>query len=215
MIGYLEGTLLSRDEESVILGVGGVGYEVRLGTLDRAALPLEGGALQLHIHTHVREDEIALFGFLDPRAKALFQMIIGLSGIGPSIAMDVIGAVRPEDLIRAVMAEDAASLKGIRGVGPSKVKRLMELKPKLVKSPLAMGAFKGATTVAGRATPRKTTPPDAMSDALAALEALGYARAQVYGLVGSILDEDPSMKAPAVIKAALQQMGREAAERRR
>src|SRR5258708_18227746 len=144
MIGRLTGRVAAQEADGVVLDVGGVGYElaVPLGTLGRARVD-EVGRVTLWVHTHVREDALALFGFADETERAAFRALVGVSNVGPKIAVAVLGALPAADLARAVARRDLAALTAISGIGKKIAERLLlELRDKL---PLAAPA--GAATV--------------------------------------------------------------------
>jgi Holliday junction DNA helicase RuvA len=133
MIGRLTGKVVADAPDGVVLDVGGVGYEVAvpLGTLGRVRAD-DAGRVTLWIHTHVREDALALYGFADDADRAAFRALLGVSNVGPRIAIAVLGALPATELSRAIARQDAAALKGISGVGKKIADRLLlELRDKL------------------------------------------------------------------------------------
>src|SRR5580704_7868799 len=134
MIGRLTGRVLGHEADGgVVLDVGGVGYEVTapLGTLGRAPADADG-RVTLWIHTHVREDALALFGFADDAERTAFRMLIGVSNVGPKIAIAVLGALPVSELSRAVARRDLGALTAISGVGKKIAERLLlELRDRL------------------------------------------------------------------------------------
>ena len=134
MIGRLTGKVIGQEADGgVLLDVGGVGYElaVPLGTLGRALID-DGGRVTLWVHTHVREDALALFGFADATERAAFRTLLGVSNVGPKIAVAVLGALPVAELAQAVALRDLSALKGIPGVGKKIAERLLlELRDKL------------------------------------------------------------------------------------
>src|SRR5580658_9168195 len=127
MIGRLTGKVVSQEADGgVVLDVGGVGYEltVPLGSLDRTR-PDDAGRVMLWVHTHVREDALALFGFSDEAERAAFRMLIGVSNVGPKIAVAVLGALPAAELSRAVARRDLSALTSISGVGKKIAERLL------------------------------------------------------------------------------------------
>jgi len=132
MIGYLSGSIISLGDQAILLEVNGVGYEIFLGNV-RAIAPGEIGAkAALWIHTYVREDQITLFGFKDTTTKKVFTILIGVSGIGPKLAMSVIASLSSAELVDAVTMGNTRVLQGVSGVGKKMAERLVvELKDKL------------------------------------------------------------------------------------
>jgi len=134
MIGRLTGRVVAQEADGgVVLDVGGVGYElaVPLGTLGRSRSD-DTGRVTLWVHTHVREDALALFGFADDTERAAFRSLLGVSNVGPKIAVAVLGALPAAELSRAVARRDLAAMTGIPGVGKKIAERLLlELRDKL------------------------------------------------------------------------------------
>jgi len=133
MIGRLTGKIVADAPDGVVLDVGGVGYEVAvpLGTMGRVRAD-DGGRVTLWIHTHVREDALALYGFADDADRSAFRALLGVSNVGPRIAIAVLGALPAAELSRAIARQDASALKGISGVGKKIADRLLlELRDKL------------------------------------------------------------------------------------
>ena len=168
MIAYLRGALLEKNPSRLIVNVGGVGYDVQVPLSTFYVLGEPGADVALRIHTHVREDVIALYGFATPLEQELFEKLIGISGIGPKLALAVLSGIEPPDLIRAVRHQDVARLTAIPGVGKKTAERIgLELKDRL---PVTLpGADQAASAPA---------PADQLrSDLLSALLNLGYQRA--------------------------------------
>ena len=132
MIGALRGRIVDREVDCVIVDVGGVGYRVFVPLLAMSALVTQEGEVQLQIHTHVREDAILLYGFTSADQRALFRQMLGISGFGPKLVMNVLGGMEPADLVDAIRREDTRTLSKIPGVGKKTAERLCyELKDKL------------------------------------------------------------------------------------
>ena len=132
MIAHLHGDVLRAGPDFVVLDVGGVGYMVSVALATRQRVPAPGGKLDLHIHTHVREDQIALYGFSSVEELDLFEMLIGVDGVGPKVGLNILSAASIEVLKRAIMAEDPAPIRRASGVGPRTAQKvIIDLKPKL------------------------------------------------------------------------------------
>jgi holliday junction DNA helicase RuvA len=132
MIAHLRGTLLEKHPNLAILDVHGVGYEVTIPVSAFSSLPEIGEAAQLHIHTHVREDALALFGFVNAAEKALFEKLITVSGIGPSLAIKTLSGLTAADLVAAIRSNAIETLVRIPGVGKKTAERMvLELRDKL------------------------------------------------------------------------------------
>jgi Holliday junction DNA helicase RuvA len=134
MIGRLTGKVIAQEADgSVVIDVGGVGYElaVPLGTLGRAQID-DGGRVTLWVHTHVREEALALFGFANPIERTAFRTLLGISNVGPKLAVAVLGALPVSELAQAVARRDLAAMQAIPGVGKKIAERLLlELRDKL------------------------------------------------------------------------------------
>jgi len=132
MIGLLRGRLLEKRPNQVILDVGGVGYLVAVPLSTFAALGDLHGEVTLLIYTHVREDALALYGFLSAREKHLFELLLGASGVGPTLALKILSGMNVEELVPAIRSGDLARLTKIPGVGRKTAERMVvELKDKL------------------------------------------------------------------------------------
>lgn len=132
MIAHLRGTLLEKHPNVVIVDVAGVGYEVTIPVSAYSSLPPAGEEVRLHIHTHVREDALTLFGFVSPLDKTLFEKLITVSGIGPKLAITALGGLTAQDLANAIRGGSVEQLVRIPGVGKKTAERLvLELRDKL------------------------------------------------------------------------------------
>ena len=117
MISHLSGTLFEKSTQSIIVDVGGVGYEVFVPLSTYYTLPEHHGPVNLHIHTQVRDDALVLFGFHTKLEKNLFLMLVSVSGIGPKLSANILSGMGPEDLLRAIASGDADRLRAIPGIG--------------------------------------------------------------------------------------------------
>lgn len=169
MIGYLQGDLLETRDDSVILNVGGVGYEVFVAAQTLEKIKKAGSPLSLIIYTAVREDSITLYGFLTSREKQLFLRLISVSGIGPKLAVNILSGIPSEDLIEAIHREDLIRLTAIPGVGKKTGERMiLELKDKLIH-----------LVEAPSSSERKSKKGPLTDDVLSALLNLGYNRGEI------------------------------------
>ena len=200
MIGRLTGKVSSCAPDLVLLDVHGVGYEVRipLSTFYRLASAGSSGAVSLHVHTHVREDAWQLFGFATLEERSAFEQLIGISGIGPRIALAVLSGIGVDELRQTVWRGDRERLQRIPGVGRKTAERmLLELRDKMGLEPAA--DEDGARVVVG-------LPGSVEADAISALVNLGYsqrlAESAVAGAVASASAADVS-KLEHVLKTAL------------
>ena len=163
MIGLLRGRLLDKRPNQVILDVGGVGYLVAVPLSTFAALGDLHAEVTLLIHTHVREDALALYGFLSAREKHLFELLLGASGVGPTLALKILSGMNVEELIPAIRSGDIARLTKIPGVGRKTAERMVvELKDKL--DSVAVESEK----------PAPASPAGVEADVKSALLNLGY-----------------------------------------
>ena len=132
MIGSLRGTVQSRRPDNVIIDVNGVGYQVNVPLNVLANLPEEGNEVFLQIYTHVREESLQLFGFTSDNEKKIFMVLLGISGIGPKMALNILSGLSYEDFLAALDTEDVALLCRIPGLGKKTAHRLiLELREKL------------------------------------------------------------------------------------
>ncbi|HSA58696.1 MAG TPA: Holliday junction branch migration protein RuvA [bacterium] len=132
MIASLNGILAQKSMDSVVVDVGGVGYKVAVSLNTFARLPGAGDRVFLFVHTAVREDDIALFGFIEESEKKVFLKLIGVNGIGPKLALTILSGIAPTDLIDALHREDLARLTAISGIGKKTAERMiLDLKDKL------------------------------------------------------------------------------------
>jgi Holliday junction DNA helicase RuvA len=132
MIAHLRGRLLDKHPNQAILEIGGVGYDVTITVPTFSALPGLGSEVALHIHTHVREDMLALYGFLQPEEKHLFEKLITVSGIGPKLGITILSGMASEEMVRAIRSNDIARLTRIPGIGKKTAERMvLELRDKL------------------------------------------------------------------------------------
>ncbi len=156
MIGRLTGRVVAQEPDgAVVLDVGGVGYELAapLGTLGRARVD-DAGRVTLWVHTHVREDALALFGFADEAERAAFRALLGVSNVGPKIAVAVLGALPAAELARAVARRDLAALTAVSGIGRKIAERLLlELRDKLPAIPVPSAGSATATAMAAAHAP--------------------------------------------------------------
>src|SRR5690348_14749968 len=134
MIAHLRGRLISKHPNQVIVDVGGVGYDVTISVPTFSELPASGAEVSLHIHTHVREDALALYGFLRTAEKQLFEKLLTVSGIGPKLAITILSGMAADEMIAALRGNDVAKLTRIPGIGKKTAERMvLELRDKLPK----------------------------------------------------------------------------------
>jgi holliday junction DNA helicase RuvA len=132
MIAHLRGKLIARHPNQAIVEVTGVGYDVTISVPTFSELPPLGSAVSLHIHTHVREDQIALYGFLRVEEKHLFEKLLTVSGIGPKLAITSLSGMPADDMVNSIRGADVARLTKIPGIGKKTAERMvLELRDKL------------------------------------------------------------------------------------
>jgi Holliday junction DNA helicase RuvA len=195
MIGYLRGDLVDRPApDEVIVDVGGVGYRVSVPTSVASSLGRASGEVRLHVHTHVREDAIVLYGFAHADERRCFEALLGAHGIGPTLALSILSSLSPAALSTAVLEDDAATLCAVPGVGRKTAARLLlELKARL-----DLPSLDGAGT-------EPATARSARGEARAALVELGYEPDEIRdALDGS--DEDASVE--ELVRSALRDLAR-------
>ena len=165
MIAHLRGKLLAKHPNQAVVETAGVGYDVTISVPTFSELPAVGGEVSLHIHTHVREDALALYGFLRPSEKLLFEKLLTVSGIGPKLAITILSGMAADEMVGAIRGNDVARLTRIPGIGKKTAERMvLELRDKLPPQGPAVA----------RAVPAMSA---AEEDVLSALLNLGYQRA--------------------------------------
>ncbi len=192
MIAHLRGRLFQKQPGAIIVEAGGVGYEVIISIPTFTALPAEGADVSIHIHTQVREDILALYGFLDLKEKRLFERLITVTGVGPKLAVTILSGLNPERTVSAIRAQDHATLTHIPGVGKKLAERLVvELKDKLEDMAVAPVAIVSAGPAA--------------EDVLSALTNLGYQRPAAQKAIETAVEKDKSLGQDfdALFRAAL------------
>jgi Holliday junction DNA helicase RuvA len=174
MIAHLRGKLISRNPNQAIVETGGVGYEVIISVPTFSELPALGSEVALHIHTHVREDQLALYGFRRVDEKQLFEKLITVSGIGPKLAITILSGMRADEMGNAIRGNDVARLTKIPGIGRKTAERLvLELRDKL---PPAGQEAEAAVSVFNAV----------QEDVLSALVNLGYQRTAAEKALSSV-----------------------------
>ncbi len=174
MIAHLRGKLISRHPNDVIIETMGVGYDVTISVPTFSELPPAGSEVALHIHTHVREDQIALYGFLRPEEKQLFEKLITVSGIGPKLAITILSGMPADEMANAIRGNDLVRLTKIPGVGRKTAERMvLELRDKLPP----------AGTDQVHVVPSLSATQE---DVLSALVNLGYQKATAEKALGSV-----------------------------
>lgn len=177
MIAHISGTLAQKIPGEAVVDVGGVGYQVLIPLNVFYRLPEIGAPVSLQIYTHVREDALQLFGFQDPAEKQLFLLLLGVSGIGPKLAVNILSGIAADDLSRALREGDQVRLVAIPGVGRKLAERMIvELKDKLA-----------GLAPAGAEFARAEAGSQLLLDAVSALINLGYKRPDAEKIVREVL----------------------------
>ena len=195
MIAHLKGILANKSNDHVIVNVGGVGYQVHLSQNSLKELPDHNQDISLHIYTHVREDQLTLFGFTSQEEKTIFQRLMDVSGIGPKLALTILSGMAPSDIVHAVIKEDMVRLHAIQGIGKKTAERIIvDLKDKFLKE------FAGV----GVNAPIASKP--LYNDAMSALLNLGYPRATVENVLANVSTQNIAT-VQGIVKQALRELG--------
>jgi Holliday junction DNA helicase RuvA len=199
MIAFLRGRVLDKFPNRIILDVSGVGYEVHVPLSTYYEIGEAGSDVSLRVHTHVREDSLQLFGFLTPLEQLLFERLIGISGIGPKLAVSVLSGIDSRELVVAVQRADVARLTRIPGVGKKTAERIvLELKDRLkdvAPAPEAEGA-------------QPSTGDRLRNDLISALENLGYHRPLAEKAVDASHKSDGGATFEDALRSALRELMR-------
>ena len=193
MIAHISGQPVATGDRWVVLDVGGIGYQVQVTQPALQILARTQDQIKLFTYMAVREDAVTLYGFLKPSELEMFRILIGVTGIGPQIALNILSQVTIEEFAVAILNEDERALTRISGIGPKSAKRLiLELRDKMKKVGDAMAA--GGTRAAGGS---------AVRDAVSALVSLGFAGQASYDAVKAAAKEMTMPTIQDLIKAAL------------
>jgi Holliday junction DNA helicase RuvA len=194
MIASISGKLRRKGTDYLVVDVSGVGYEVHVPLSTYCGIPDQGDDVSLHIHTHLREDSLSLFGFLTEAEKDMFLLLMGVSGIGPKLALAVLSSLAVADLSCAISASDEAKLCAVPGIGKKTAARMvLELKDK-IKHLVSSPAVSSPTTAAGT---------DDAEDVISALVGLGYKKPLAEETVRKIKDHRPGLAIEELIREAL------------
>lgn len=198
MIAYLEGRLTRKSPSQIVVLVGGVGYKLFIPVSTYYELPEEGSDVALHVHTHVREDLLALYGFSSVTEERLFQRLIAVNGVGPALALKVMSGLEPAALVDAIRSSDLRRLGSIPGVGRKTAERLVvELRDKMAE----LGP------VGEDASRVPLDPVESLrEDVLSALANLGFPRPTAEKSVEAALREEPSISFEGALKRVLRKL---------
>lgn len=204
MIASLNGKLAEREGTTCVIETAGVGYLVHVSLHTAKALPGLGETIWLRTRQVVREDSLTLFGFTDASEMKLFDMLIGVSGVGPKLAMAVLSGLPAEMLMRAIKEENVGALVAIPGVGKRTAERLVvELRDKLDAAPVAAAKKKKDKGV----LPKN----ERFEDAVAALSRLGYTPAEAKGAVQKVAADADDLSLEDIVRRALANLGKQPA----
>ncbi len=199
MIRKLKGIIDTIDTNSVIVDVGGVGYNAFCSSNTLRNLPQKGEVATLFIETHVREDHIHLYGFASAEEKQAFNLLIKVNGVGSKMALSILSTFNPQQLTTAIASQDKAAFKSVSGVGPKIAERIItELKDKFSIT----GSVDSFTT-----SPTKIAENNDIADAIAALVSLGYSRSDAYTAISKISSINDNMPVDLLIRAGLKELG--------
>jgi holliday junction DNA helicase RuvA len=199
MIAFLDGIIFEKHPNKVVLDVSGVGYEVGISTQTYAILPTTGQKCRLHIYHHMTESEQRLFGFPDRTEMSLFELLITVKGVGPRLALTILSGLPATEISACIVRQDAIMLARTPGIGKKTAERIvLELRDKIS----AGAAFP--------TTPASDSPrPGAGSEAVSALEALGFKRADAEKAVLTCIKELPDTTSTGdLVRASLQHLYR-------
>ena len=198
MIAFLRGRVLDKQPNRIIVDVSGVGYDVQVPLSTFYEVGEEGAEVTLRVYTHVREDALQLYGFLTDLERQVFERLIGISGIGPKLAIAVLSGMDSREVIAAIQRADVARLTGIPGIGKKTAERIvLELKDRLMK--LASPVEAGVATAAAASDRLR-------EDLLSALQNLGYHRPQAEKAIDAALKSDADANFEQALRRALRDM---------
>lgn len=197
MIGRLTGVLTRRRMPQIVIDTGGIGFElsVSLGTFE--GLPSEGATVSIEVLTVFRSESLQLVGFGTSEEKHLFSLLLGVTGIGPKLALALLSTMSPSELVRVVREERLSALEKVPGIGRKSAQRLvLELKDRLKRWDGPAAAHEH----------RPAGAPELTADAIAALESLGYRRAEAEAAVGKVATAEGA-DLSALVRSALRALG--------
>jgi len=195
MISYIKGQITFKNPTFIVVETGGVGYRINI-SLNTYSQIEKAEQVKILTHFHVKEDSQTLYGFAEEAERNMFRHLIGVSGIGPSTAQTVLSSMNPEDVRAAIIGENVAAFKNVKGIGPKTAKRvILDLKDKLLKDG---GDIPTVVTASGNTL---------REEALSALLALQINKVQAQKVLNKILKENPNLsKVEDLIRLALRQL---------
>lgn len=195
MLHHIKGTLIEKKQDIIVVDVNGIGFEISVSNMTYLSIPDEGDIVTLYLHTQVREDDIHLYGFSTSAEKALFKLLISVSGIGPKVARNILSNIQIDELINAVVTKDLPRLSSVPGLGKKTAEKIIvELKEKMGNLQLS-----GHHTAGNHAI---------LSDAVSALINLGYKQQQSRDVVEEVLKDNQSLDIGEVIRLSLKRLSK-------
>ncbi len=196
MYEYISGKLVTKQRDHIVIETQGIGYHLKISFSTYEQLPTTGEHIKIFTHLNVREDIFELFGFAKKVEREFFYKLIAISKVGPKVALAILSGGSPADISNWIMAEDAKTIAKTPGIGPTTAKRIiLELKPKIEKG---LGSSEPGNLTADLGTNSVET------EAILALEALGYTRSEVYSKIRKIVKEsDSELSTEQLIKKTL------------
>lgn len=179
MFAYIKGVFEEKDNNYVVIDVGGIGYKIFMSNIAIAALGETGNIVKVHTYYYVREDNISLYGFATKEELKMFELLISVSGVGAKSAISMLSAISPSDFAMAIISDDVTSLKKVPGIGAKTAQRIiLELKDKLKNDEIAETSNDEVTTFVSKS---ETT-----DEAVAALQILGYTKKDIEKVLSGI-----------------------------
>lgn len=199
MIAYISGALVSAGENYIVIDNHGMGYRIFVSGKFLEHIPAYGTQIKIYTHMYIREDELTLYGFHSEEELSVFRILIGISGVGPKVAMAILTALTIQELQLAVISEDAKTISKANGVGAKGASRIiLELKDKLKMEDMMDAAYEQSIA-------QDTQDANAARDAILALVNLGYSNSEAALAVKKIGDTS-QMDIEAILKAALKKL---------
>lgn len=199
MIGFLRGQVVRATGEQVVIDVSGVGYLISIPATAREKVGPVGSQVELHVHTHVREDQLALFGFSAPEELELFELLIQVDGVGPKVGLAILSSASIEVLKRAILSEDVGPIRRAPGVGPRTAQKvIIDLRPKLEAEAAVLAVPRAAALIGDGEVPRQVET---------ALRGLGFSAQQARQGIEAV-DWSTHPNSQQALAAALKALGR-------
>jgi holliday junction DNA helicase RuvA len=199
MIGFLRGQVVRATGEQVVVDVSGVGYLISIPATAREKVGPVGSKVELHVHTHVREDQLALFGFGTPEELELFELLIQVDGVGPKVGLAILSSASIEVLKRAILSEDVGPIRRAPGVGPRTAQKvIIDLRPKLEAEAAVLAVPRAAALIGDGEVPHQVET---------ALRGLGFSAQQARQGVDAV-DWGANPDSRQALAAALKALGR-------